>query len=150
MKFLHLSGGVLHYSPDKAAENLKVSNFWMDQVERKRQMFQFCLQGLSFLVVVKSCMILCDLMDCSLPDSSVLGVFQARILEWIAISFSRGSSRPRYQTHVSCTGRRILYHWANWEAPSFPLTKHIFIPHLFYWKYNFYFSCILKCFPYYF
>ena len=37
-----------------------------------------------------------------------------------AISFSRGSSRPRDQTHVSCTGRQVLYHWATWEAPLSP------------------------------
>ena len=44
----------------------------------------------------------CDPMDGSLPGSSVHGVLQARILEWIAISFSRGSSQPRYQTLASC------------------------------------------------
>ena len=41
-------------------------------------------------------------MGCSLPGSSVLGISQARILEWVAISFSRGSSLPRDQTHISC------------------------------------------------
>ena len=51
--------------------------------------------------VAQSCPTLCDPMDCSIPDSSVHGIFQARVLEWIAISFSRGSSRPRDQTHVS-------------------------------------------------
>ena len=45
--------------------------------------------------VAQSCLTLCDSMDCSLPDSSVHGIFQAIVLEWIAISFSRGSSRPR-------------------------------------------------------
>ena len=49
----------------------------------------------------QSCPTLCDPMDCSLPVSSVLGIFQARVLEWIAISFSRGSSQPRDQTWVS-------------------------------------------------
>ena len=44
---------------------------------------------------------LCDPMDCSLPGSSVLGVFQARILEWVALLSSRGSFQPRDQTHVS-------------------------------------------------
>ncbi|XDA73904.1 hypothetical protein R6Z07M_004119 [Ovis aries] len=44
----------------------------------------------------------CDPMDCDPPDSSVQGISQARILKWIAISSSRGSSRPRDQTHVSC------------------------------------------------
>ena len=51
-----------------------------------------------------------DPMDCSLPSSSVHGILQARILHWVAISFSRGSSRPRDRTLVSCIGRQILYH----------------------------------------
>ena len=46
-----------------------------------------------------------DPMGCSPPGSSVHGIFQARILEWVAISFSRGSSRPRDQIWVSCIGR---------------------------------------------
>ena len=45
--------------------------------------------------VAQSCPTLCDPMDCSLPGSSVHGIFQARILKWVSISFSRGSSRPR-------------------------------------------------------
>ena len=55
-------------------------------------------------------------MDCSLPGSSVHGTFQARILEWVAISSSRGSSPPRDPTRISCIGRQILYHWVTWEA----------------------------------
>ena len=55
-------------------------------------------------------------MDCNLPDSSVHGLSQARILEWSAISSSSGSSRPRNWTRVSCIGRRILYHWVTREA----------------------------------
>ena len=54
----------------------------------------------------------CEPMDCSPPDPSVHGIFQARILEWVAISYSRGSSPPRNRTQVSCTsctGRQILY-----------------------------------------
>ena len=68
------------------------------------------------VLVVQSCLILCNSMDYSTPGSSVHGIFQARILECIAISFSRGSSQPRDQTHVSCTGGQILYHWAMREA----------------------------------
>ena len=45
--------------------------------------------------------------------------FQARILKWVAISFSRGSSWPKDQTQVSCIGRWILYHWATWEADHY-------------------------------
>ena len=58
-------------------------------------------------------------MDHSLPGSSVHGILQARILEWVAMSFSRGSSRPRDRTQVSrisYTGRWVLYHDATWEA----------------------------------
>ena len=45
-------------------------------------------------------------MDCSLPGSSVPGISQAKILEWLAISFARGSSQPRDQIHFSCIGRQ--------------------------------------------
>ena len=65
---------------------------------------------------------LCDSMDCSPPGSSVHGVFQARILDLVATSFSRRSSQPRNRTHVSSTGGRILYHWAFWEAPLISYT----------------------------
>ena len=67
------------------------------------------------------CLTLCDPVDCSPPSSSVHGILQARILKWIAISFSGRSSQPRDQTHISCIsciGRRILFHWASWEAQS--------------------------------
>ena len=53
--------------------------------------------------VAQSCPALCDPMDCSPSGSSVHGIFQARILQWVAISFSRGSSHPRDRTQVSCT-----------------------------------------------
>ena len=48
-----------------------------------------------------------------------MGIHQARILEWVAMLSSKGSSWPRNQTHISCIGRRILYHWATGEALSF-------------------------------
>ena len=66
-----------------------------------------------------SCVWLCDRMDCIPLGSSVHGILRARILEWVTISSSRGSSWPRDQTQVSCVsfiGRQILYHWATWEA----------------------------------
>ena len=59
---------------------------------------------------------LCKPMDCSPLGSSVYGISQARILEWIAISSCRRSSWPRYRTGVSCVGRWILYQCANQEA----------------------------------
>ena len=57
----------------------------------------------------------CDPMHCSPQGSPVCGIFQTRILEWVAIFFSRGSTQPRDQTHVSCISRQILYHWATTE-----------------------------------
>ena len=63
--------------------------------------------------VAQSCLTLCNSMDCSPPGSSVHGILQARILEQVAISFSRGSSRHRDQTHIfciSCIDRWILNH----------------------------------------
>ena len=63
--------------------------------------------------VAQSCQTLCDPMDCSLPGSSVHGIFQATILEWAAISFSRGSSQPRDQTEVSRIVGRCFYHLSH-------------------------------------
>ena len=61
---------------------------------------------------------LCDPTDCSPAGCSVRGIFQARILECVAISFSRGSSQPRDGTCVSCADRWILYRWATRESLS--------------------------------
>ena len=58
----------------------------------------------------------CNPMDCSPPGSSVHGISQARILEWVATSFSRGSSRPRDQTQVCCIAGRRFTVWATGEA----------------------------------
>ena len=66
--------------------------------------------------VTQSCPTLCDPMDCSPPGSSVHGILQARILEWVAISFSRGSSRPRDWTQVSRIVGRCFNLWATREA----------------------------------
>ena len=63
----------------------------------------------------------CNLMDCRPPGSSVHGISQTRVLEWVAISSSRGSFRPRDGIQVfgaSCIGRWIFYHWATREALS--------------------------------
>ena len=67
-------------------------------------------------LVAKLCPTLCDPKDCSSPDYSVHGISQVRILKWVAISFSRASSQPMDQNHISCMGRQILYCWATREA----------------------------------
>ena len=81
-----------------------------------------CFCEFDSFVYAQSCPILCDPMDYSPPGSSgssAHGIFQARILEQVAISYSRGSSLPRDRTcisWVSCVGRWILYHCTTWEA----------------------------------
>ena len=80
--------------------------------------------------VTQSCPTLGDPVDCSPPSSSVHGVLQARVLEWVAISFSRGSSRPRDRTQVSCIAGRRFNLWATRETLSHkgsPINKKGFI-----------------------
>ena len=83
------------------------------------------IQGLTQNCLVQSCsnaqlcLTRCDLMDCSLPGSSVSGIFQARILPWVAISSSKGTSQTRDWTCISCVFcivRSILCHGGIWEA----------------------------------
>ena len=82
-----------------------------------------CLYRVSILVIVgvailitKLCLPLCNPMDCSTPGSSVHGILQARIVGWVAIFFSRGSSQVRNWTHVSHIRRWILYHRVTREV----------------------------------
>ena len=89
------------------------------------------------VVDAQSCPALCDPMDCSPPGSSVHGILQVRILERVAIPFSRDSTRPRDQTPVSCIARRFFTVWATREAQNkctsnpgarrhvLPLTPHL-------------------------
>ena len=66
--------------------------------------------------VTQSCPTLCDPMDCSLPGSSVCGIFQARILEWVAFPFSSGSSQSRDRSQIFCIAGRFVTSWATREA----------------------------------
>ena len=76
---------------------------------RTRIIFRF-LTTISFYEseVAQSCPIVCVPMDCSPPGCSIHGIFQMRVLEWTAISFSRGSSWPRDQTQTSCIAGRCF------------------------------------------
>ena len=69
---------------------------------------QIALTFMIMCVSAQSCLTLCDPKDCGPPGSSVHGILQARVLEWVAISFSRGSSQPRDQTRVSCIAGRFF------------------------------------------
>ena len=83
------------------------------------------LQG-SCWWVAESCPTLCHSMDCSLPGSSVRGISQASILEWVAISFSRGSSRPRDQICIPRIGRWIVYLPLSHQGSSLQSLPHLF------------------------
>ena len=72
------------------------------------------------VLVTHSCPTLCNPVDCSLPGSSVHGILQARILEWVAVPFSRGSSQPRDWTGVSCIADGLFTSWATREALHHP------------------------------
>ena len=97
---------------------------WVSQIEKgKYHMMILIVEPNKILIQVKvkrlaaqSCLTLCNPMDCSLPVSSVHGILQARILEWVAIPFSRGSSSRRGWTHSSCTGGQILYLLSHLES----------------------------------
>ena len=81
-----------------------------------------------------------DPMDYSLPGSSVHGIFQARVLEWVAISFPRESSRPRDQTRVSCIAGRFFTNWATREAQGGGENGYMYmygwVPLLSTWNYH--------------
>ena len=74
-----------------------------------------------FSEVTQSCPTLCNCMDCSPAVSSIHGIFQARILEWVDLPSSREPSQPRDRTHVSyvsCIGTRVLYHQCHLGSPG--------------------------------
>ena len=99
--------------PPGKPKNTEVSNLSLLQWIFPTQESNQCLLYWWILYQLSYQGSLCDPIDCSLPDSSVHGTLQARILEWVAMSSSRGSSRPRDRTHtsyVSCIGRQVLYH----------------------------------------
>ena len=75
--------------------------------------------------VIQSCLTLCNPMDCSPSGSSVHGILQARILEWVAISSSRGSSQPRDRTWVSRIADRFFTIWANVSFYLLTTTGHL-------------------------
>ena len=88
------------------------------EVEDGNMQTQQCREGeVKWSEVAQSCPTLCDPVDCSLPGSSIHGIFQARVLEWLAIPFSRGSSQPRNPTWVSRTAGGFFTNWAIREAP---------------------------------
>ena len=105
-------------------------------------------------VCVQSCLTLWDPMACSSPVPSVHGISQARKLEWVAISFSRGSSQPRDQTsvsYISRTGRRILYQLCHLGSPLHSYQQNlklhsVILPRRFCELFPFPWSCYFRMF----
>ena len=103
----------------------------------------FCILFLNFPLghpqihcgkLLQSCLTLCNPMDCSPPGSSISGILQARILEWVAMPSSGGSSQPRDQTrvaHISFAGRQVLYrsHHLGSAVSSLRLKATVFLLH---------------------
>jgi len=127
--FFAAKGGEALYSQQKQDWELTVAQLWTPycQIHTKWSKSEKDKYHTISLIkkeseITQSCPILCDPMDCRLPDSSVHGIFQAKILEWVAISFSRGFSWPRDRTCISHTaGQGSLYHsyveskiWREW------------------------------------
>ena len=106
-----------------------VSKFWLWQEANSLHPWQevsflYLLMWKNIKVLVaQSCLTLCNPMNCSPPGASVHGILQARILEWVAIPFSRWSSRSRDQTWPFCIGRRVLYHLSYQGSP--PLKQRL-------------------------
>ena len=84
--------------------------------------FKWSMEVEEEVLVAQSCPTLCNPMDCSPPASSVHGILQAKILQWVAILFSRGSSQTRDRTWVSCTAGRFFIVWGTGEALVFKNT----------------------------
>ena len=99
---------------NKQKDYIILSSLWNPPVDGFPARLCYCL-------VAKSCPTLCH--PLSPPGSSVHGIFQARILEWVAISFSRGSSRPRDWTHVSC----VSYMAGRFFTPEPPTSSLLLV-----------------------
>ena len=84
-----------------------------------------CYSSYCCCLVTESCLTLCDPMDCCLPGSSICGISQARILEWVTISFSRRSSQSRDQTQVFHIAGRHFTIWATREAEIEAVIKNL-------------------------
>ena len=87
------------------------------KIPYKQPSFSLIFRHICVCSVPQACLTLCDAMEWGLSGTPLHGISQARILEWVVNSFSRGSSWPKDWTHVSCIGRQILYCWAIEEAP---------------------------------
>ena len=97
-------------APCMVCKSKSFDKFWLQLFIIDMYIFYDCC------LVAKSCPALLWPHNCSPPGSSVQAISQARTLEWVTISSSRGSSQPRDRPRVSCIGRWFLYYWATWKT----------------------------------
>ena len=86
---------------------------WLGACHMKSSLPTYWMCNPKCVKVAQSCPTLCNPMDCSLPRSSVHGILQTRILQWVAVPFSRGSSQPTDQTQISHIAGRFFTSWAT-------------------------------------
>ena len=89
---------------------------WLRKTGGEEAWCDTVLEGYMCAKPLQLCLALCNTMDCSLPGSSVQGILQARIMEWVAISSPSGSSGTRDWNHVPCSSRQILIHYNTREV----------------------------------
>ena len=109
----HVQGAGILFKGIKHVPSSQISQRFMGEMETWTNDCKWGTKQESESEVTQSCLTLCDPMDCSLPGSSIHGIFQTRVLEWVAISFSRESSQPRDRTRVSRTAGRRFIVWAT-------------------------------------
>ena len=103
------------------------------------------LFGCDCCLFTKSCQTLCDPMDCSPLGSFVHGIFQARILDWVAISFSRESSQPMDKTHVFCLAEKNSFKFSKVICPHYKQIKSYLNDYILAQQYNYchFIDCLL-------
>ena len=114
---------VVNKGPSSQGYGFSSGHVWMWESDYKESWSE-----VKWSEVTQSCPTLCDPMDCSLPRSSVHGIFQARVLEWVVISFARGSSKPRDWTRVFGIVSRSFTIWATGKSYIHPDWSQMDLP----------------------
>ena len=111
----------------------------------KAVLFHVCVCVCVCVLVTRSCLTLCNPMDCSLPGYSVYVILQASILQWVAVPFTRRSPQPRDWTCVSCIVGRFFTVWTTREAHSF--MHEVWINHIHWVSQIMVWKCPFLCPP---